>query len=347
MTTRKKPKRERPWAKLWRYESRRFRALPLRARMLAAYMLKVVDDTGTLPLGGRDPVTAVALAVAADVGDRRWLRSDVEVLLEHGYVKVEGDTMLVSNYPRWQELDDIADATESETAPRGPTSTRRESNPNTTRVEPERDTSATRVEREPNARIDSSPRNDSLARTVLSEEREKREERREGERSHASSPTTLPSLDEIASTFGALRKAAGYGGFKRARSQFRDEERLRIIEHWLSSEADPRRALERAIRGFLMCTKARDAKYPLAFLVTDLESYRAQFERETGAPQDASDAADPDLEAMRERYRDLTRQREAAIGDHLKRGELLVEIQSLAKQMRAHAARAAKGEQAA
>lgn len=338
----KKTKRLRPWAKLWRYESPRFRALPARARLLAAYLLKVVDDAGRLPLGHRDPVTAVSLAIAADVADRRWLRVDVALLLEHGYLKADGDTLLVSNYPRWQELDDVIEATDA--APPSPASppSRRETNATSTRDERDSNVSATRDERETDARIESSVRNDSMARTVLLEDREKREERREGEGGNTTTPS-IPSLDEIASTFGSLRKAAGYGGFKRARSQFRDEERLRTIEQWLSTESDPRATLERAIRGFLACDRARTAEYPLAFLANDLPGHLARFEREHATSSVVAAPSDPELEQLRAQHTELVGKLDEASrrGNFEARDDLHRAIREVAQRIRDRARRSA------
>jgi hypothetical protein len=163
------------WSKLWHRESPRFRSLPLQARMLASYVLKFVDETGALPMGHRDPVSAVALAIGADMGDRRWLRSAVHALLSHGYLKVTDGDLAVPNYPRYQD-----------------------GRPNTNPTRDERETNAkpTRDEHETDARNDLSVRKHVLAQDVLLEIREEvRSEKVEVRERDAPTGPAAPSAD--------------------------------------------------------------------------------------------------------------------------------------------------------
>lgn len=182
-----------PWSKLWRRESGRFRALPLAARAIAAYVLKFVDAEGRLPIGRRDPVTAVALAVAADTGERRWLKQAVEALLAHGYLVVEDGDLVVANYPTYQD-----DGATRDRRPRDAktTPTEREADVLTTSTRRDSNASATRLERETDARIDSSTRKDTSAQNVLSQREEKREEKGEEKRESARASSPVSSLAE-------------------------------------------------------------------------------------------------------------------------------------------------------
>lgn len=163
-----------PWNKLWRKESARFKSMPLSARAMASYVLKFVDEGGALPLGKRDAVTAVALAVGAIPSERRWLRPAVEALVEHGYFAAQDGLLVIGNFPRYQE----------ESAPIG----RRSSNTSPTLVERSSDVGATLAGQTNDAsatndrhEISVSGGNDSLAQKVLSEISEEKESR-EGER---------------------------------------------------------------------------------------------------------------------------------------------------------------------
>ncbi len=161
----------RPWAKLWRRESSRFKSLPLAARAIAAYVLKFVDAEGALPLGRRDVVTAVALAVSAEPSERRWLKPAVEALLAHEYLVVRDGLLVVGNFPRYQ------DETRRENDVR-PTSEQRSPDVDTTLVERSSNVDPTFTRRE----ISVSTRKDTLAQNVLSSEREKIEKERDSKR---------------------------------------------------------------------------------------------------------------------------------------------------------------------
>lgn len=150
-----------PWIKLWRAESARFRSLPLSARMLAAYILKFVDD-GAIPMGKRDAVTAVAMAIGADPSERRALKPAVQALLDHGYITARDGLLVLDNFPRYQERDNDARPTREERSNVERTTNERRTN----------DIASTNDRRE----ICVSARNDTLAQNVLSsdtiEERE-------------------------------------------------------------------------------------------------------------------------------------------------------------------------------
>lgn len=161
----------RPWAKLWRRESARFKSLPLAARAIASYVLKFVDAEGALPLGKRDVVTAVALAVSAEPSERRWLKPAVEALLAHEYLVVREGLLVVGNFPRYQ------DESRRENDAR-PTSEQRSPDVGTTLVEHSPDVDPTLTRRE----ISVSARKDTLAQNVLSSEREEIEKKRESKR---------------------------------------------------------------------------------------------------------------------------------------------------------------------
>lgn len=225
----------RPWAKLWRRESPRFRALSYGARALGAYLLKFVDDTGRIPMGKRDALSTVAIAVGADAGDRRRLRVELAELLEHGYVQVDDGALTVTNYPRYQDY-------------RAPVA-RRESNANSTRTEHELDANSTRVERELDARNDLTTEDHSVARSVLSEMEEEREENgegREGE-TRASALATAPmermlrSLTrptqleaEVTALVSETRQAAGGAPYRP--QGHRDRSAVQSLAQWA---ADP------------------------------------------------------------------------------------------------------------
>lgn len=179
------------WIKLWRKESTRFRSMPLSARTVAAYVLKFVDEGGALPLGKRDPVTAVALAVGAVPSERRWLRPAVEALVEHGYFAAQDGLLIVGNFPRYQE----------DSAPVA----RRSSVAHMTVDERSSDVSATLVERLPDAyptltrrEIAVSGENHTLARNVLSSESEKTQTQTHTERVGAGEPGRLGRIAERA-----------------------------------------------------------------------------------------------------------------------------------------------------
>lgn len=349
MSRKKEPK---PWFRTWRKETPRFRQLPLYVRAIAGEILKLTDDEGVIWIGDKAPSDAIAFALGATKGDRRMLVRDVEALLAAGYFRHDGDRLVAANFRLWQDREPGDDVFEP------PASRARTSNePTTNRREPSTNEQRTgdeppRTVNEPSTRGESTSRNHSVARPVLLSESE-REGDTEGEgdtRVRASTPApSIPTLDEIASTFGTLRKAAGGGGYKRNRSQFRDEERLRAIEHWLASEADPKASLDGAIRGFLACDRSREAGFQLAWFANDIGSHLARFERTRGKHTD-SEGADPALDELNARRRELVAQRDAAIrdGDWTKREEVQRELQNLSAKVRAHvAARQPKGDQAA
>lgn len=328
-----------PWFRTWRKESSRFRQLPLYVRAIAGEILKLTDDDGVIWIGDKAPSDAIAFALGATKGDRRMLARDVDALIAVGYFRHEGDRLVASNFRLWQDQepgdDALAPVVNRQRTVNEPTTNGRRTGDD-----------APRTVNEPSTKSESSTRNDSLARDVLLSEREEGEKEK---RERGAPALSVPTLDEIASTFGALRKAAGGGGYKRNRSQFRDEERLRAIEHWLSAEVDPRASLEGAIRGFLACDRAREAGHQLAWLANDPGSHLARFERtreQTAAPA----GVDPELEALRARRVELVRLRDEAIvnGDWSKREEVQRELQDLGGKVRVIVSkRAAKGDQAA
>jgi hypothetical protein len=241
-----------PWLKAWRKESPRFRSLPLASRALALYVLKFVDESGCLPMGRRDVYTAVAVAVGADVGERRWLRPAVAALLEHGYLREDGEALVVSNFPRYQD-----DGT--------PTPTRRERDASRTRVERESDVNATRVEPEPDASSDLSTRKPSLARPVLSSEKEERLKIEEGRGEIPPPPVLVPDTrgvdafsrsmqpkgevyDRVVELVSDTRVAAG--GFRFVPSGHIDVDAIHRLVTWASKLPEPETSLRAALVAF-------------------------------------------------------------------------------------------------
>ena len=91
----------RPWCRLYRHESARFRQLPLRARALHAELLKLTDEAGVIHLAsGRPPADAVCFALGADRSDRRMVRTVLPMLLEAGFLTHEGDSL---RFPKWHD----------------------------------------------------------------------------------------------------------------------------------------------------------------------------------------------------------------------------------------------------
>lgn len=155
-----------PWRKLYRREEGSFALLPLYVRSLAAELLKFVDDDGRFFVGSHEPWEAIARTCGATTGDRRMLRQHVPMLLTDGYLVRDGDYIRIRNLRPAQgrgrkrvEHEPDANRTRAESEP--------SASGERTEHEPER------VEHEPDAKSESSARNDSgppLVRASASED---------------------------------------------------------------------------------------------------------------------------------------------------------------------------------
>lgn len=171
----------RPWVKLWREERGRFGQLPLFARALGAELLKVTEMDGSIVLGGRDPIDAIAIALGADAGDRRLLRKYLPMLVEVGYLEREGDVLHLPAWFRRQGLD-VANATRTE----------HEQDASATRTVREPDANATRTRRE----IEGKPSEGLSGTQSADQEGEgEREEEGEGEKRSAPRAAAQPDVD--------------------------------------------------------------------------------------------------------------------------------------------------------
>lgn len=258
-----------PWAKLWRRESARFRSLPLSARAIASYVLKFVDDEGSIPLGKRDPVTAVALAVAADPSERRWLRHAVTALVGHEYLVVRDGLLVVGNFPRYQE--DVPQAPRGRERSTPKTVAEHSSDVSPTVVEQTTDNGPTMVRHE----IDVSVRNETLAQNVLSISEEIIDRRRENQTRVREEFRTFEDkilMHEIEKTFSGLRDAAGAGTWKRSGTY--GYQNLVNFTDWANDVAQGEtksarlESVREAILGWLMESgeKVVKARWPLTWL---------------------------------------------------------------------------------
>lgn len=258
----------RPWVKLWRDEHGLFGRLPLFARALAAEILKVTEMDGTIVLGGREPVEALALALGADVGDRRLLRKYLPMLVEVGYVVRDGDVLRLPAWYRRQEID----------APANRTRTERESNANETRVEREPDANRTRTEREIEAKpaeaLDGTP-----SALLLEEEGEGEGDR---EISAAAPPAPpAPSHEErivaLSERYPADLIAAAYDGCRMHRASARIAPAV-----WRATleklDAHPLDVVVRALGTFVdrYGAGARDERYLLGIVRGEAREHRAR-----------------------------------------------------------------------
>lgn len=90
--------RREPWRKLYIREEGSFAGLPLLVRALAGELIKFGDDNGRIPLGGQDPASVICRRGGAEMGERRMVRRYVQVLLDDGYLVVEGDALRIRNF---------------------------------------------------------------------------------------------------------------------------------------------------------------------------------------------------------------------------------------------------------
>lgn len=236
-----------PWIRLWRRESSRFRSMPLAARTVASYVLKFVDEGGTLPLGSRDAVTAVALTVGAAPSERRWLKPAVEALVAHGYFEARDGLLVIGNFPRYQ--DD------------GATPARRSFDVRQTIAEQSRDADTTLTERSHDANptlarreIPVSARKDTLAQNVLSSEKREIEKEREKERAQAQHDSRL-SFETVRDTFAKMRQAHCGATFRPTQREYTKVNDLMDAANACGDDHASRlSALTDAIRGYLAST---------------------------------------------------------------------------------------------
>ena len=86
------------YRKLYVREEGSFALLPLFARALAAQLLKACSDEGAIYVGDRRPAEALAFRFGANRRDRQLLRVYRPMLLEDGYVRLEGEFLLIRNF---------------------------------------------------------------------------------------------------------------------------------------------------------------------------------------------------------------------------------------------------------
>lgn len=97
------------WRKLYITEQGSFALLPALVRGLAGQLIKVSDDHGVIPTGGRTPAAAVAILLRAHPAERRLLPRMLDALVDDGYLIVEpnGDLRIRNLVPaqtRWDKV---------------------------------------------------------------------------------------------------------------------------------------------------------------------------------------------------------------------------------------------------
>lgn len=86
------------WRKLYIQEEGPFSALPVYVRALAAELLKFCDDEGRFYVGSKDHADVIARITGADASDRRLMRRHVPLLMEDGYLFVDGPYLCIRNF---------------------------------------------------------------------------------------------------------------------------------------------------------------------------------------------------------------------------------------------------------
>ena len=90
------------YVRLFRREEGEFAQLSMVTRAVATYCLKLVDDEGRIPLGGRTPAEAVGFLGRATAGDRRVLRRVVPELLCEGFFIMYDGFLVIKNFSQAQ-----------------------------------------------------------------------------------------------------------------------------------------------------------------------------------------------------------------------------------------------------
>lgn len=131
------------WRKLYQREEGTFAQLPLYTRAIAAELIKFVDSHGRLPLGGRDPASAVAFQAGATRSDRRLLKRDIPALIADGYLEIDGEFLVIRNFTPAQEGRDRV-ATDPRRSNDGSTTEQRQGHDGSTTGSRQRNDSATK-----------------------------------------------------------------------------------------------------------------------------------------------------------------------------------------------------------
>lgn len=179
------------WRKIYVREEGSFGRLPWFARAAGMMLLKICDDAGRIDVGeGGDLVEAVAFRMGATAGDRRMMRKLFPLLVEDGFLTRDGRYYVVKNFVAAQG---------SRMA-----------------VDPE---PRTRTGREPDAKSDSSPLNETSFSVVPNKS--------------ISSPTVSQSIKPSDTQPADKQKAES------ASAQARE-----VFDHWRQVHSRPRAVLD-------------------------------------------------------------------------------------------------------
>lgn len=91
------------WRKIYTGKPASWLALPVSARGLGRELLTYCDDKGRIPLSGESPGPAIARLLGAHRQEQKRLDTDVAELLKDGYLVLDGDAIVIRNYPQAQE----------------------------------------------------------------------------------------------------------------------------------------------------------------------------------------------------------------------------------------------------
>lgn len=165
-----------------------FALLPLYVRCFGEGLKKLCDDRGRIVLDGRTPADVIARRGGAETNERRRIAADVIELLRVGWLREDGDALVVVEQEQdWEQLDS------SRALNMRPSSSRRasERRPSSSRL-------ASDLRRDVD-RMDSSTRNDSAdplaSDQIYKNKQKKREEEKEkrGECEGGQAPRTDPT----------------------------------------------------------------------------------------------------------------------------------------------------------
>lgn len=91
-----------PWIKMYRHQSARFRSMPATVRAYHHLLLLEADENGEIHIGDLDPVAAVNRLLANDRSDRRAIAKAVPTLIENGYLSHDGDRLTFPKFAKRQ-----------------------------------------------------------------------------------------------------------------------------------------------------------------------------------------------------------------------------------------------------
>ena len=168
-----------------------FALLPLYVRCFGEGLKKLCDDRGRIVLDGKAPADVIARRGGAETNERRRIAADVTELIRVGWLRHEGDALVVVEQEQdWEQLDS------SRALNMRPSSSRRASERRPTRSQLAPDL------RHDVARNESSARNhsaDPLAsdkiRSIRSDQEEKREEQKRAEGVQGDQAPYAPKTD--------------------------------------------------------------------------------------------------------------------------------------------------------